>query len=387
MDLPNVQSMPDWKIDPIFEFRYRYERRVDRDFYDLKNDNRFENTYRTRLGFTAQSNKGQKVQLVYQNGLTDTYTLHHSAVANSDLQQAWIEFPDKYFSYTVGRQLYKMGNGRLVGPMTDWSNLGRSFDGARAVNKKWEAFWFKEGIHSYYNPFAQIAGAAMKDGKSITAVLYKNDKKQGIKSDSWTVDEQLTLKGKGLTWQLEAAGQFGRIMGKDLRAWYGLVNVSKPVGKAKVYAEATAASGGSGPKTVSTFDQLYPSAPAQSQLHIQMGNRNVITEAIGVEYPVTKKLKLTSTVWNFDLYNESDGFYNAGGTINTGPKGAYVDATGSSGRSLGQMGMLEADFQCTKQSSFQAGVGIWFPGNFIKNMNDGVGTKQTWGYVQYKFKF
>jgi hypothetical protein len=281
-----------------------------------------------------------------------------------------------------------MGNGRLIGPLLEWSNLGRTFDGARAVNKQWEAFWLKEGLHSYYNPFAQIAGGVKKSSNSVTAVVFKHDTKTGIKSDSWTVDHQLTLKSKKLTWSLEGAGQFGRVMGKDLRAWYGMVNVATPLGKGgKVFAEATAASGGSGPKTVSTFDQLYPSVPCQSELRIQMGNRNVVTQALGVEYPVNSKLKLTSTIWNFSLYNAEDGWYNAGGTLNSGAHGNFIDATGKSGKGLGQMGMVEGNYQLTKQSSFQAGIGIWNPGDFIKAKNGGVDTKQTWGFLQYKFKF
>ncbi|MCU0315764.1 MAG: alginate export family protein [Fimbriimonadaceae bacterium] len=377
-----------WEIKPTFEHRTRWERRLDRDFLKSNNDNRTDWLFRNRLGFIAKDKDGNKVVVQYQYAYNDYWiNLDRDAVQNSDVTLLNWEFKIDDWTVTLGRQGYKLGDGRLFSSLGGWGNLGRTFEGARIRNQEWEFAGFKEAVNTPINREVFTAVAANKNKAGLTSVIYKSDGKTAQTTSHFTLNHLYKQKDKQTDVTLEGAVQSGRVNGRSHEAWAVTANVGyRPHKNLRLYAEASISSGGSGP-TSTTFDQIYHNSNFPFGIGPLIGYRNTKEYILGACWQPNKKLKVDGIFSVVELYDKTDGWYNFSGAVNKRFGGSFVDPTGNSGSKVGQFFQLEVAYDANARDSFAGGFAIFEPGGFVKNLVGPGTVNQTWFYLQYNFKF
>jgi hypothetical protein len=374
MDAP--AETPKIKVD--FEVRERYERRIDRDFNEDVYDNRSDLLSRYRLGFAGRLDETWVWKLEWQYAHTVSWTPQANfSTWNSDASLAYAEGTFSDVLWTIGRQKIGLGQQRLIG-LVDWANASRSFDGVRARSGAWDLFGAKIGVANPKPRDARVYGISHKDRTwGETSLLYKVDKPD----ISVTTVDHVWAKPLG-EWALdaEAAIQFGENGDRDHEAWAFHVRGTRSLNsKTKAFAEWNAASGGQDPDKVNTFDNLYPSNHDKYGIADMMGWRNMQELAIGLELKPRADLTLKTSFRSFRLQDESDAWYAAGGAP------ILRDATGNSGKNVGNEFDLEALYTLKDKGVLSGGIAFFQPGSFVKEL---AGDKtQVWGYLQWQKKF
>ncbi len=269
---------------------------------------------------------------------------------NVDLHQGWIRVGDEKEFLRLGRQELAFGEQRLVGSF-DWDNVGRSFDGAlgrttfRKVPVVVDAFWAK---------VKESAGPPERNDVDFSGVHATWKAVRGVDLDTYVFvlrsgardaagDDRLvtTIGARGhgthgrLAWDAEGSFQTGHEFALDRRAWAvaGWVRYELPLPLRPSFGlEASKATGDGDPRDgrFEEFDNLFPTN------HLKYGyldltgwrNQRVVSLTAGVAGE--------SVQWTARLFfralalDDPAGAWKAAGGAVLG-----LDATGSSGRSIG----------------------------------------------------
>lgn len=385
-DLP---PKPDqWEITPIIEHRFRVERKLDRDFLDALSDNATDWHFRTRLGLNAKDKDGNKFVFLFQFGSTEAISNGRTVRTTSyDVNLANWERTFDDWTLTLGRQGYKLADGRLICSQSYWGNLGRTFEGARVRNKSWEFFAFKEAVSTPRNQDLKAGVVSHTWEGGQTSVIYtQNDRTPGT-TKHYTLNHVYKRPVGRADLTLEGSVQGGRFNGADHGAFAGTVNLSSKVDKTvTAFVEASVVSGSSGPKS-GAFDAIYPSPILPHGMRSQVGFKNLKELTFGAFWQPDAKLKVDGFLTFVGLFDSKDAWYGIGGSPNRRQGGIYQDPTGASGSQVGSYLQFEGFYKLTKHDTLSAGLGFFFPGTFIKRQLGTSPTTQNWGYLGYAWKF
>ncbi len=155
----------------------------------------------------------------------------------------------------------------------------------------------------------------------------------------------------------------------------------------RFYVEANAASGGGDTTTSHTFDNLLPTNHKFYGAMDMQSWRNMEELVVGVDHQIDAKLGAKLHWHKFALRDASDGWYGAGGGINRGALGLFIDPTGASGKNIGSEIDFELNYKLNPRTSFSGGIGVFSPGSFINARNGGVADQQTWFYLMGQIRF
>lgn len=374
----------DWTFKPVFDLRERFERRIDKDFSEAGSDNRSDLLSRWRAGFDFSYKKDVTGRIMYQYAHNLFWTAAENAsLERSDIFLAYVDVKGMDGKFRLGRQNLVLSSERLLGP-SDWGNTGRSYDMARWTGKNWELFGGRLAVNSTPSKDAYIAGAMHSGKYGDTLLLYRHDEKSASHDDIYTLDHVWKYKNGKWSGEAELAGQLGRTGDNKLEAWAGglKVNYQKDA-KWKFYGELAAASGGRRGNTVLTFDQAYASNHSRYGIMDMQGWRNMTGLTLGANFKPTKKLALNVEFNQFGLWAADDAWYSDGGKANSG----FNDPSGNSGKDVGQEFNLMATYTVDTKSTFEAGLGLFKPGNFVKSFANKGDRDQVWGYLQYRIRF
>jgi hypothetical protein len=373
----------DWTIKPIIDVRERFERRIDKDFSESGSDNKSDLLSRWRVGVDFSYKKEVSGRIVYQyaHDLFWTAAQNGNAPERSDIFVAYADFKGLDGKVRLGRQQLGISSQRLLG-LSEWGNTGRSYDMVRWTGKTLDLFGGRLAVNGTPSKDAYIGGGSLKSRYGETLFVFKHDEKSASHDDIYTLDHVFKMKKGKWSGEAELAGQLGRTGDSKLEAWAGGLKVSYDHdAKWKLYAEGNAASGGKRGDTVLTFNQVYASNHAKYGIMDMQGWRNMTGLTVGANYKATKDLAVNFEFHKFGLWAADDSWYNDGGSKN------LTDATGNSGKDVGQEFDIWATYNLDKRSSLELGLGIFKPGNFIDNFANKGDRDQVWGYLQYQVKF
>ncbi len=384
-DLP-IQ-VQDVTFKPLLETRYRFERRLDRDFDGDKADNRNESFLRLRPGFTFETKSGLSGRVVFQF-LDNRVSLDNGAAGTSsnpkDLVEAFVTSATPVGKVTLGRQRFGIGNQRLIGAL-DWANSGRSWDAIRLQRGSVDAFVGRLTVNPVMNQEVTLGAVAYTGQHGNTSLIYKADKRPDPAATNWTLAHQWSKAQGKNQWAAHAALQRGSVSGKRLEAHALGFSVTMPAdAQTTLSFEANLASGGSAANaTARTFDQLYPTGHLFYGAMDLQGLRNMVQLGASATRKVGADTTIKLELHKFWLADAKDGWYGAGG----GQNGAFRDATGKSGKDVGWEADLTGTKALGKDRTLGAGIGVFVPGSFVRSLAVGRDKTQVWGYVMVSSKF
>jgi hypothetical protein len=377
------------QLKPTLEIRERFERRTDKDFSEVKKDNRSDLNSRWRFG--VDFNYGKKIsgKVVYQFS-SDAYwtSAKNAAKVTSDLLYGYADFNLKVGTLRAGRQPLSKGAERLL-EKGEWGNTTRSWDMVRWTGGKWDGWFGRLAVNSIQSADALLGGLSYQSSLGETMGLFKHDKRNdGPQDDIYTLDHRWKRQIGKLAWEIEGAVQAGRVGDNKLEAWAAETKgVYQTTKKLAIFGELDAASGGMRGNTVLTFDQMYPGNHSKYGIMDMQGWRNMKGINLGLNYKPNPKLSINFEYWRFNLFAADDAWYGDNGRPNRGGGGTFLDSTGSSGRDLGEEFDLSGSLVIDARSTFDAGVGIFKPGKFVDAFANTGDKNQLWGFLQYKYKF
>jgi hypothetical protein len=376
------------KLTPTFEIRERFERRDNPDFNAATADSRSHLLSRARLGVRAELSPDWRAEVRYQyaHELVWASARNFSRDA-SDIDLAYVEHRSGTTTTTIGRQKIAVGRQRLVGPL-EWVNVPRSFDGIRVRHREYDAWTARIGNGPGESTNLALAAVSRRDPVwGETSLIYKHDQVPAGTIDIGTLSHSMAKNVQQFTFNFDGALQFGRNTGRRHEAWALHARASHPVApRLRGFIEANAASGGSGPDVVNTFDNLYPTNHPFYGLMDLQGWRNMNELALGLEYAPRPELMVRLEWHGFGLRNARDAWYGASGAPNRWSGGLFADSSGQSGRDVGREVDLEVLWTANPRTAVAAGLGVFQPGRFVRNVA-GASDRQVWGFVQVQYRF
>ncbi len=321
-----------------------------------------------------------------------------STVSNEkgiDLHQGFLRIGNDKRYLRLGRQELAYGEQRLVGNF-DWDNVGRSFDGLQArydfpkAQLTVDAFAakVKESQGPPERNDIEFGGLYLtaKCVKNVDIDLYflssRNGERNAAGDDRFTgtVGGRVHGTWTQLTYDMEAAWQFGHDFANDRRAWMwaGYLRWQlEPAWKSTVGFEWSRATGDGDPNdNVSReFDNLFPTNHLKYGYLDLLGLRN--NRTLSLSFEVTEPKSALSA----KLIGRLLGLDNAKGrwTSATGQL-LGIDPTGAEGRRLGEEldAVLSAPVLPGLTAHVQAG---WFhPGDAAKKLR---GKENGYGAAAY----
>lgn len=374
-------------FNAYIDLRERYESHQNPTFSGL-DDKNLDNLYsRLRIGVAYDSHAKLSGAAEYQNSNNLFWNQNgNGTIQSSDASLAYLKYSTGNITAIGGRQRIDLGQQRLIGE-TDWLNLGRSFDAGRIQSGQWDAWAGGVGVANNEPLTARIEDLTHTDKCwGTTSFIEKHDLGPVATIDIQTLDHFVTHSFGKTVLDAEGAVQYGSSNGRDQRAWAWHVGVKEPIlPKTTLGIEGNAASGGGNATTSRTFDNLYPSNHDLYGLADLVGWKNMNELAVKLENHPMKSLTLRAEAHSFSLRDNSDGWYNALGSVNVGSGGPLKDPTGASGGDLGQEYDLLATYSWKHVGSFMAGIAFFEPGHFVANL--GNSSQLTYGFLQYRLQF
>ncbi len=372
-------------IQPYLEFRERFERRINPTFNSFALSNRSDLLSRWRPGFYVKPAGPWlgEVQYQYSHDLVWTDSKNNST-ENSNLSLGYVRYSDRTLSVTGGRQKIPLGDERLVGP-SEWLNVPRSFDGMDVRWHAWELFDF--AISVLRVPDARLGGLVRHRSDGETSLLYKHDHPGAGTVDEYTLDERCNKSFGNWGVHFEGALQAGQARMKTEDAWAVHLKVDRSLQKGMtLFAEGNIASGGSSATRTNTFDNLYPSNHDKHGMLDLQAWKNMTEISLGLEFAPVKNLKGRLSWQRLWLYDPTDAWYTYSGAAAKSAHGSFLDASGSSGRDIGEETDLTLVWNVNKGPTVSAGLGLFDPGRFVKSVG-GVASQQTYGYLMLAHRF
>lgn len=371
-------------VKPFLEIRSRYERRTDRDFDEEAQDNRSHVTDRVRIGAEFEYGQSLAGRLQYRYGHEWIWTPQQNlSKERSDVEEAYVQAKlQGEATLKAGRQFVQKGAGLLVSTAA-FGNVPYSWEGLRYQTGGWDLFAGECAIDpaaEHSNKWIAFAAKTWELGE--TMVLYHQREAPVRDVEVWTLDHRFHRSFQSLTVEAEAAVQAGHREQKDVRAWAARAKASKRVGRKTVaYVDAYVASGGSNRSETFTFDMVAGSIHNyMGQMDLQ-GWRNVQGITFGLANTLTNRLNLCLEYSRFGLFDARDAWYNSGGGVNRGSRGAFVDPSGRRGRDVGQEVDLFGLYKIDGNASIHFGLCVFQPGRFVKSFAPDSHGNQVWGYV------
>jgi hypothetical protein len=169
-------------------------------------------------------------------------------------------------------------------------------------------------------------------------------------------------KRDALDWNFEFVGQFGTFGNTDILAWTaasetGWTFAHAPA-KPRAFLRADIASGDHGGSNLGTFNPLFPKGSYFNEASL-IGPQNLIDLQPGVEFALTKTLKLTTScdfVWRESL---DDGVYGVALNLQV-PPGASRE------RYVGTFPAVSLAWQAQRHLSFTVNYVAYLFGDFVK---------------------
>lgn len=383
-----LDQAPSIKYSADVESRVRFERRIDRAFGADSTDGRSELLWRVRPGITFSGDGWRgKIQWQYAHSMIWTPARNFST-ENQDASLAYVQFDLGKGKLTAGRQKINLDDERLIGTL-EWSNLARSMDGVRYQGDGWDAFAFQFGVAPNRPKDARVLGVNHKHSRGSTSYILKMDDTSAGDVSVHT----LTHVWKGriaprVTAEAEAAIQFGRVAGRDLGAFAVHVRSNYAIDpKLSIGLEGNLATGGQSAGHTKTFDNLYPTNHKFYGAADLQAWRNMQEITAHLVYKPDSLSSLAVGWHHFWLFDKTDGWYGAGGGINSRPGGSFIDPTGSSGRYVGTELDLTYNRKLGNVGSLSIGVSWFDPGTFVTRLNGGNGRTQIWGFAMFGYRF
>ncbi|MFH1726108.1 MAG: alginate export family protein [Elusimicrobiota bacterium] len=360
--------------------------------------------FRTRFWTRAEPAEGMRAYVQMQHVHTAGSDTPTDTDDDFGLHQGFLDVLDLWglpLSLRAGRQELKYGDQRLISPL-DWSNNGRTWDGVRlrAEQESWRADLFATVVDENRTTrqddvFSGLyASCRAVPGHEFDLYVLARDEGDGSYFDEQGVRQgnlsQRTagarLKGKagGADYSGEAAWQFGRKAGDELRAWALAATAGytfEAAGSPRVGVEYDLASGDRNPTDArdGTFDPIFPFGHALQGYADLFSWKNGHAIKAGVSAKPGEGWNLQADFHHFRLAQATDGWYSAGGTQ------LARDTAGASGRTVGNELDLHAKATVRGALKLWFGYSRFFRGNFAKNR--GFGKDMDWAFLQAVLDF
>jgi hypothetical protein len=327
-----------------------------------------------------------------------------------DLKLAYAEFGDpekQWISLRVGRQLINYNNTIMAN--SEWRNQGRSYD-AVVTNLHYDRYRLGifaasavvpliSGIshHSEGNNIYGLYGAIEKLLPHSTLepfVLWRVQQSVGIettaKVKTGKQDEKaygVRFKGiaaRSLDYSAEGIVERGNDGPNGIRAWAdtfgaGYRFTELPL-KPRVFSQYDYASGDKDPNdgTHGAFDTMYPTAHDRFGVSDQFGWQNIQAARAGFTIEPRRRWTATAQYLDFWLASATDSLYNTSG-------GSIVrDATGKSGKHVGEEIDFYTWFELNRHLNFGVGVGHIMPGTFLASTTKGPSYNYPYFVINFK---
>lgn len=305
-----------------------------------------------------------------------------------DLKEAYVQLGDparQWASLRVGRQLMNYNNTLVAN--SEWRDQGRSYDAA-VVNLQHGPY--RLGIFAASVVIPQALGVSPhEEGNNLYGLYGGVD---GLVQNStlepfvlWRVRPGVALKdgagvtGKqdetvyGLRWKArtgtldygaEAVMERGSDGPDTIRAWGATGGVGyqmdKTPGRPRMFAQLDYATGdGRGDATHRTFDTVYPTAHDRFGMMDLFGWQNIRSWRAGATVVPRHRWSVTGQYLNFWLEEAEDAAYNSSG------EAIGRDATGLSGKHLGEEADVYSWYELNAHMNIGAGYGVFEAGGFV----------------------
>lgn len=345
-----------------------------------------------------------------------------------DLWNAFLEanYPigDTALTARVGRFELEFGKQRLVSPL-DWSNNRRLFEGAQlrlaGTKSPWQvdafvtrpivvdgsAFTLDESTkHMWFSGayYTQKLGAEKKFFVDGYFLALNADNGAPATQDTYTLGVRAggPMGLKNLTWEAEAAYQFGHrdhVAGSPTKedhisAWMLTAETTYTFNQTKLApwltlgADYASGDANRNDDQYGTFNQLFPLGHAFLGYIDAVGRQNIIDARLtaGI-WPIPKKLKVWSDLHYFWRANDDDALYNASGAVQRAAlyttKGGRNIVAGA--REVGIELDVTASYQFTRYTSALLGYAHFWDGQFIATTNPHQDIDFV--YAGFEFKF
>lgn len=308
----------------------------------------------------------------------------------------------------AGRQELSYGEERLIGAF-GWDNVGRSFDGFKLTVPRGrtsvDLFAARLALPDPVAPLPQLGNPnflgiygrrqGMSWGDVEAYALGRSGTVGGPPGQSWTFGVRPVGRfgdTRRFDFSVEAAIQAGTTGGRRIAASaaHGAVGYTFP-GSSRIRAaiEYNLATGGNpdDPRTVRTFDQLFPTNHDKYGYMDYQGWRNMRNLRLSLGGRVGSKGWVGGDFHEFWLADSRDSWYGAGGSPNrTVGGGPYRDPTGAAGNRVGRELDLTVRINARERLLVLAGVARFWPGSFVRNVN-GSADPSDWAYWQAQYSF
>jgi hypothetical protein len=326
-----------------------------------------------------------------------------------DLKLAYAEFGDpekQWISVRVGRQLINYNNTIIAN--SEWRNQGRSYDAA-VVNLRHDRY--RLGIFAASAVVPLIAGISHhQEGNNIYGlyggidhiipksvlepfVLWRVQPSVAIETTAKVKTGKQDEKAYGvrfkgiavgsLDYSYEAILERGSDGPNGIRAWGqsfgGGYRFNKVFWHPRVFSQYDYASGDKNPNdgTHGAFDTMYPTAHDRFGVSDQFGWQNIVTGRAGFTIEPRRRWTVSAQYLNLWLASATDSLYNTSG-------GSIVrDATGKSGKHIGEEFDVYTWFELTRHVNFGVGVAHLMPGGFLAATTKG----PTYNYPYFALNF
>ncbi len=299
-----------------------------------------------------------------------------------DLHQAFVDaniFLNDADEITLrpGRQEMAYGSQRLIS-VRDGPNNRLAFDAVLTKFGDWRAdAWFGQPVDINQGIFDdQRIEQTTFWGGYVTGPLpfiaglnadfyYLGLSRENAHFARGTADElrhslgtRLFGKRGALDWNFEFVGQFGSFGSDGILAWTAASDTGWTFAKApmkpRIFLRADIASGDHGSSNLGTFNPLFPRGTYFNEAAL-IGPQNLIDLQPGVDFTLTKTLRLTTGCWRESL---DDGVYGVSGNVQVAP-GA------SQARFVGTFPSVTLAWQATRHLSFAASYVAYLFGDFV----------------------
>jgi len=399
---------PAWTIDG--EVRLRGEYRQNFDLDRSKDDKDQESMSRVRLGVNFAPVKDLSAYVQIQDSrLWGSETSTTSNEKNLDLHQGFLKVDHLFGSgldsgIQAGRFEMSYADERLIGSFS-WNNIGRSFDGARLSTAvggggldlfatKVHESTAKKGDHEdadfqgiYFHrpvedamPAVDLYALRLADERVTAGELAG----QSGRIDIRTYGGRIAGSWSGFSAKVEGAAQTGSRNGDHHRAsafaayFEQAFNVgSGSAGIAVGYAGASGDASNDGKSR--EFENLFPTNHLHYGFMDLLGWRNLRNPwARLFSRPMAGTL-VTVDFHRFDLAEKTGAWKDAGGNV------LGRDATGLSGKHVGDELDLVVTFPVKAKLKVQVGVARFWPGEFAKKVRGKA--PEDWAYLQVGLPF
>ncbi len=323
----------------------------------------------------------------------------------------------------VGRQELLFDRQKLVGPL-DWANTRRTWDGVSAMFQweqyKAEIFWVRPVVvdperFDTTDEQTNFAGIYLthplfnKD-HNFSLFTYHLNRSRNTKATFPTTPttfppsgtefnpdlqsgdtDRVTIGGRvwgkfggGFDYDTEGGIQVGRLADNDIFAGYFSGELGYTF--ANVWAKPRLSLGydyASGDNHrdghSNTFDQLFPTGHLYFGYLDFVGRQNINAGNVTVAINPTPELKLWTSWHYFCLADSNDALYNASGAA------LRYRSAGTAGTNVGNELDITGSYQLGRHTTFLAGYGVFFPGDFIQNTGKAEIAQMFYTSVEFKF--